>query len=236
MLDDLNILSIITIAFLGGFGHCVGMCGGIVIAYAAKKINSTFGKAKEQIAHLSYNFGRVTTYTAIGFVLGFLGSVVVFDATTYALLFLIAGIAMVLAGLSLLGKLRFLTLVEHSFTSFEWYKKSFSRLIGSNSLWSFYLLGVLNGLLPCGFVYFFALSAASTADPISGAFVMALFGISTIFALMLVGNSVSIIQKLKFRDVLTKIAAILVILYGLNTLHTSWYFYSDPTATLGKCH
>lgn len=236
MISDVNLISIATIAFLGGFGHCIGMCGGIVIAYTSTKIDGSFSKLKEQFAHLSYNFGRVTTYTFMGLVLGYLGGMVAFSTTTYAILFLIAGLAMILTGLSLVGKVKFLTVIEHSFASMSWYKNSFQFLIRSKSPLSFYLLGVLNGFLPCGFVYFFAITAASTADPIAGATVMFVFGVATIAALMVVANSVSIMNQTKLRDIVMKIAALMVILYGANTLHTSWYFFTDPEASLTNCH
>ncbi|HFU75397.1 MAG TPA: sulfite exporter TauE/SafE family protein, partial [Arcobacter sp.] len=65
-MDSVNLLSIIAIAFLGSFGHCVGMCGGIVIAYSSTKIDDSFSKVKQSISHILYSFGRVTTYTLLG--------------------------------------------------------------------------------------------------------------------------------------------------------------------------
>ncbi|RLA81984.1 MAG: sulfite exporter TauE/SafE family protein, partial [Epsilonproteobacteria bacterium] len=38
-MEAVDIVSIITIAFLGSFGHCIGMCGGIIIAYSSTKID-----------------------------------------------------------------------------------------------------------------------------------------------------------------------------------------------------
>ena len=46
---------------------------------------------------------------------------------------------------------------------------------------------MLNGLLPCGFVYFFAITAASTASSLWGAVVMMVFGLSTTPALFGLG-------------------------------------------------
>ena len=39
-METISIITIISIAFLGSFGHCVGMCGGIVIANSRKKIKN----------------------------------------------------------------------------------------------------------------------------------------------------------------------------------------------------
>ena len=159
-METIDILSIITIAFLGSFGHCVGMCGGIVIAYSSTKIRDDFNKAKEVASHILYSFGRITTYVILGAVFGSLGGVATFSNMANGILFVVAGVAMVLTGFSLLGKIKFLTLIEHSVSKTSWYQKNFRSLLGSQTLSSFFMLGLLNGLLPCGFVYFFAIQYA----------------------------------------------------------------------------
>ena len=65
-METISILTIISIAFLGSFGHCVGMCGGIVIAYSSTKIKAEWSKQVQAIAHLLYSFGRITTYMILG--------------------------------------------------------------------------------------------------------------------------------------------------------------------------
>ena len=157
-----------TIAFFGSFGHCIGMCGGIVIAYTGTKVDQKWGRTKQATAHLFYSFGRILTYMTLGAMFGYLGGVVTFNNTTNGILWIVTGIAMILAGLSLLGKVKFLTLIEHSFLKSSWYQESFKSLLRNQSLLSFFLLGMLNGLLPCGLVYSFAIIAASTANPFYG--------------------------------------------------------------------
>jgi len=193
-METVDILSIITIAFLGSFGHCIGMCGGIVIAYSSTKVQQGWNKLEQSSAHALYSLGRVLTYSVLGAMFGFLGGVVTFSNTANGTLLLVAGIAMILAGLSLLGKLKFLTLIEHSVSKSSWYQNNFKALLASGTLTSFFLLGMLNGLLPCGFVYFFAITAASTADPLYGALVMAIFGLSTIPAMFSLGFFVGIFK------------------------------------------
>ena len=70
-MDSINFISIITIAFLGSFGHCIGMCGGIVVAYSTTKIDDEWSKTKQSFAHLLYSFGRIFTYTTLGAMFGF---------------------------------------------------------------------------------------------------------------------------------------------------------------------
>ena len=234
-METINILSIITIAFLGSFGHCIGMCGGIVIAYSSTKIDAQDNKSKQAISHLLYSAGRITTYTILGAMFGFLGGVVMFNNLANGSLLILAGLFMVLAGLSLSGKIKFLTLIEHSLSSSSWYKDIFRQLLQTKSLFSFFALGMLNGLLPCGLVYFFAVTAASTGSALSGALVMLIFGLSTIPALFSLGFFVGLYKNGKLRTVMIKIAAISVMLFGLYTIYQGYQYIRYPQKTISQC-
>jgi len=234
-MDSINLLTIISIAFLGSFGHCIGMCGGIVLAYSTIKIEPASSKVSKTVAHLLYNFGRVFTYTILGAMFGALGGVVVFSNTANAALLIIAGVAMVLAGLSLMGKIKFLTIIEHSISSSNFYKKSFQKILHSKSNVSFFILGMLNGLLPCGFVYFFAITAASTASPFYGALVMFIFGVSTIPAMFSLGFLSSLASAANFRNMMMSLSSVAVILYGAFTIYNGYTYLSNPHKTLRDC-
>ena len=235
-METIDILSIMTIAFLGSFGHCVGMCGGIVIAYSSTKVRDGFSKTTQAISHLLYSFGRITTYVVLGAIFGTLGGVATFSNMANGVLWIIAGTAMILTGLSLLGKIRFLTLIEHSVSKTTWYQTNFKALLGSQTLISFFLLGLLNGLLPCGFVYFFAITAASTGSTFYGALVMLIFGLSTIPALFSLGFFVGLFNKSNFRNIMIKLAALSVVAYGIYTLYNGYGYIANPNKTLLECH
>lgn len=235
-METVNILTIISIAFLGSFGHCVGMCGGIVVAYATIKIDPLSSKVSQGAAHLLYSFGRVLTYTILGAMFGALGGVATFSNNANGTLLIFAGLVMVLAGLSLMGKIKFLTLIEHSFASSTLYKNTFKKVLNSKSNLSFFVLGMLNGLLPCGFVYFFAITAASTADPFYGALVMAIFGLSTIPAMFALGFVTSLASATGFRNMMMSLSSIAVILYGTYTIYNGYEYISNPLKTLRDCH
>jgi sulfite exporter TauE/SafE len=235
-METVNILSIITIAFLGSFGHCIGMCGGIVLAYSTIKIEPKSSKVSQSTAHLLYSFGRVFTYSILGAIFGALGGVATFSNTANGVLLIIAGIAMVLAGLSLMGKIKFLTLIEHSFSSSPYYKNLFKKVLNSKSNFSFFVLGMLNGLLPCGFVYFFAITAASTASPFYGALVMAIFGLSTIPAMFSLGFLASLSSATNFRNMMMSLSSFAVIIYGIYTLYSGYDYIARAEKTLTECH
>jgi len=235
-MDTVNLLTIISIAFLGSFGHCIGMCGGIVLAYSTIKIEPASSKVSKTVAHLLYNFGRVLTYTVLGAIFGAIGGVATFSNTANGTLLIIAGLVMILAGLSLMGKIKFLTIIEHSISSSNFYKKSFQKILHSKSNISFFILGMLNGLLPCGFVYFFAITAASTASPLYGALVMFVFGISTIPAMFSLGFLSSLASATSFRNMMMSLSSVAVILYGLFTLYNGYDYLTNPLRTILQCH
>ena len=235
-MDAVAFLTIISIAFLGSFGHCVGMCGGIVLAYSTIKIEPASSKVSKTVAHLLYNFGRVLTYTLLGAIFGAIGGVATFSNTANGTLLIVAGIVMIFAGLSLMGKIKFLTIIEHSISSSNFYKKSFQKILHSKSNLSFFVLGMLNGLLPCGFVYFFAITAASTASPFYGALVMFIFGVSTIPAMFSLGFLSSLASATSFRNMMMSLSSVAVILYGLFTIYNGYDYLTNPLRTLLQCH
>ena len=238
-MGHIDLIIILTTAFLGSVGHCIGMCGGIVVAYSSSKIDQKSSYWQQTISHLAYNFGRVTTYTILGALFGYAGQVLAFTPTTKGILFVITGLLMILAGLSLLGNLKFLNSAEWSVSKYAWYQNSFRKLMGSKSYGSFYLLGMLNGIIPCGLVYSFAIFAASTATPLGGALVMATFGLATIPALFFLGFITKFLQKGNLRGTMMKLAALLVIVYGVFTLTKGYKFIAHPDemkAMMDKMH
>jgi len=234
-MENIDLISIATIAFLGSFGHCIGMCGGIVIAYSSRKIDDNWSNFTQTLAHLIYSFGRITTYVMLGVIFGAIGGVVQFNGYTTAGMTIIAGIFMILAGLSLLGKLKFLTKLEHSFSSSKIYRDIFSHVLNSKSLYSFYILGLLNGLLPCGLVYFFAVTAASTGSPFWGGVVMFVFGISTIPALFSLGFFTQLLNRGSMRKLMMNMASIIVILFGVYTIYRGYDFIEHPNKSVLNC-
>jgi len=237
-MGNIDFIIILTTAFLGSLGHCIGMCGGIVIAYSST-IKKNHTPYYSTFVHLAYNFGRVTTYTLLGAFFGLIGKVIAFTPTTKGILFLFTGLLMILAGVSLLGKLKFLNSAEWSISNYPWYQKSFKKLIQSSSYKSFYLLGMLNGIIPCGLVYSFAIFSASTANPFLGALVMATFGLATIPALFFLATLTKILQKGSLRSTMMRLASILVIAYGFFTLYKGYKFVAYPSqmkAMMDKMH
>lgn len=185
------------------------------MAYSSTKIKPLSSSFEQFIAHLIYNLGRISSYVLLGLLFGFLGGMVTFSPKSAGYFYFIIGILMILMGLSLMGKMKILTSLESSIAFNPFFKSFFSKLIHSPSFGSFYGLGLLNGLLPCGLVYFFLASAAASGSALKGGFVMLVFGLSTMPALLGLGFLVGFLYQNYFREMMIKIASMVIIGYGI---------------------
>ncbi|MHC3993427.1 sulfite exporter TauE/SafE family protein [Thiomicrolovo sp. ZZH C-3] len=210
--------AIITFALLGSIGHCIGMCGGFIVTYTTAKIKPRFSRTRSAFYHFLYNIGRVTTYTLFGALFGYFGSFWDVSPLARSIMYAVAGVMMVLMGLSFAGKLKFLTSIEVPITNYSWFKRVFTAQLTSATPMSFYILGVLNGLFPCGLVYTMLVTATTTQSALYGAAVMAIFGLFTIPTLFSFAYVVGIFSQTKFRSVMIQLAAVTVIAFGGWTL------------------
>jgi len=175
----MDIITPLTIGIVGSL-HCMGMCGPIVVALPLKNQN-TFTKI---LGAVLYNSGRVATYGMLGVLFGLLGKgihMAGFQRWTSIIL----GVAMIISVL-------FPFIFREKITVGNLLAGAASRLIvrlkklfASRSYHSLILIGLLNGLLPCGLVYVAIAGAINTGSVISGSLFMILFGVGTIPLLLL---------------------------------------------------
>ena len=71
--------------------HCIGMCGGILLAQTTDAHGVTGRSKRGLIASAAYNGGRVVSYTAVGAVCGALGAVITYTPNIKSMVFTIAG-------------------------------------------------------------------------------------------------------------------------------------------------
>ncbi len=205
-----------TTAILTGFVgslHCVGMCGPIALALPVG------GKTKGQrfFSRLLYSLGRITTYSFIGLMMGFVGNKLFFSGLQQEISITI-GISLLL-----IMALSHKTLIAKPLRQFnEEIKNLFSYFLHQKSLASMYVLGVINGLLPCGFLYLAATGSVIAGSPWGGMLYMALFGLGTAPAMFAVGM-IAKFMNLRIRKAFTQITpiytfllAIFLIIRGLN--------------------
>ncbi len=203
-----------------GFGHCIGMCGPIVVSFSLNlKEKSIF------VPQLLYHLGRIITYAILGAVVAAAGSLTMITANIDAIqkgvmmftgaLSIIMGLAM--AGWVPLGKI----FGDHSGPAGV-ISKGFGRLLKVKSPLVYLPLGLLLGLLPCGPVYTALLGAAragmDTVSTYHGVFtgmgLMAAFGFGTVPALFLVAKLADL-GWIKSRAIIYKVGAVLMIIVGI---------------------
>ncbi|MCK9371957.1 MAG: sulfite exporter TauE/SafE family protein [Sulfuricurvum sp.] len=219
--------AIITIAFAGSFGHCIGMCGGFIVAYSSTKIDASMSRTAQLIRHSAYNLGRVSSYVVLGMFFGAVGSLFALSMEMHGVLFIFAGIVMIITALGMFGLSRLIHILERSFSTNTLFKTLFSRLIKSKSIGSFFALGIMNGFFPCGFVFFFAAKAAASASIIDGGLIMAAFGLATVPTLLALGQSVSFFKEIAFRQTMNRIAALAILIYGLYSIYYGLAYFFD---------
>ncbi|MDR1007175.1 MAG: sulfite exporter TauE/SafE family protein [Campylobacteraceae bacterium] len=221
-MNAIDLAAIISAAVLGS-SHCIGMCGGFVIALGSGKIDKTAALSKQSIYYLVYHLGRISSYALIGALCGTLGRLLSFSIKAQGFLLFTVGILMVLMGLSLMGFIRFLTSVESSILLKPQVKKLYNFLISSKSFSSFYLLGIFNGFIPCGLVYFFASSAVASGSAFWGSIIMIIFGLCTLPSLIAVSLMVEFFAKIeRIKSAMIKVSAVIIALYGV---YMSYYGY-----------
>lgn len=193
---------------LTGSLHCAGMCGPIVVA-----LSGTGGKMKSM---LLYHAGRATTYALLGFVFGMIGqqvNLIPFQRGSSIAI----GVILIIALIIQLTRLR---------TTLHW-SPAFMKKIGKNLLGkamrsrrSLFIIGMANGILPCGLVYLALMTAIATQNALTGALGMFVFGIATSPILMLFQSSEKFIQTRpilrKTFPILVAVVSVLVVLRGLG--------------------
>ena len=210
-------------ASLLGSLHCAGMCGAFVaFAVAGDPRRPGAVSVRRTHLHTAYNFGRLITYTALGALAGALGSAIDLAGSAAGLSRAAAigsGSLMVLFGVTTLLRLHGMRVPKPPLPSvLERVLLAGHRFAaGRGPLVRAGLTGLLTTLLPCGWLYAFAITAAGTADPALGAAVMAAFWAGTLPVLVAVGVGV---QKLagRFAPRLPAVTAAILIIVGAVTI------------------
>lgn len=213
---------------LVGSLHCAGMCGPLAMALPVTgRSTLTFATGRA-----AYNLGRVITYCLLGILFGGLGKTL-----------LLAGVQRWLSiglGVLLLAGLfssRRLAVSSPVTAMVNWLKQRMSGMLRRRSFAAMTLLGLLNGLLPCGLVYVAGAGAITTGDLFSGAAYMAAFGGGTVpmmLAISLSGRWFPASLRLKLVKVIPVsvfLLATLLILRGMSL----GIPYVSPDLSSGAC-
>ena len=213
-------LILLTTGFTVGFGHCIGMCGPIVVS-----LSLNLKKPGVVLPHLLYNAGRITTYAVLGGLMGLTGSFTGVASNMEAIqkaAMVFAGVLIMVMGTAMTGWLPRSRIFENTISLERFLTRALQRLSGSRSGLAYFPLGLLLGLLPCGPVYTALIAAAragmeapgSLSGVAKGMGLMAAFGLGTVPALFLVAKLADLGWLMKWRSALYKAGGLLMAAVG----------------------
>lgn len=189
--------------------HCVAMCGGINLSQCVPyQARSTGGNRDLALKpSILYNSGRVISYTAVGGIVGALGSAVSFSNAGKGFIALAAGMFMVIMGLNMLNVFPWLRKFNPRMPR-AFAEKIDKKKDGKGPLY----VGLLNGLMPCGPLQAMQLYALSTGDPAKGALSMLVFSLGTVPLMFGLGALSSILTKKHTARMMTVGAALVIVM------------------------
>ncbi len=209
------LLTTVVLASVVGSLHCVGMCGPFVAFYAGADGS---GGVRRLLSHGVYSGGRLLSYLALGAAAGAVGAALDLAGSLagfHRVAAVVAGVAMVSWGALALLRLWGVGLFHHTGSGpfARLVRRGFSVVGGKPPLVRAAIVGLLSGLLPCGWLWAFLVTAAGTGSAVGGIAVMAAFWLGTVPALVAVGLGAQLIGA-PLRRHIPAVTALLLIALG----------------------
>ncbi len=206
------LLTTVLIASLAGSLHCVGMCGPFVAFYAGGDASRG---ARRLLSHATYGAGRLVAYAALGLAAGEIGAVLDLAGSLAGfqrVAAVAAGAVMIAWGGLALLRLRGVRVLPIRAGSATWLQRAFRVVADRPPVLRAAAVGLLSGLLPCGWLWAFLVAAAGTGSALHGASVMGAFWLGTVPALVAVGLGAQLLAAPLRRHVPAVTAVLLVVL------------------------
>ncbi len=203
---------------LGGSLHCAGMCAPLAASVSFKKKSVWLNR-------FIYNAGRITTYAFLGYIVSAFGYL--FPIVNYQQIFSISlGLMMIFIaiGWAKTKQIPVFTKVVLSFTQFL--RKQFSFLLIRKNKLSTFLLGMLNGLLPCGLTYL-ALTYGFVTQPTDAIWFMVFFGMGTL-PVMLGFSGIYSWIVMRFKISTYRLSMSLLLFFGVLLIARAFIHQPNP--------
>lgn len=204
---------------LGAVGslHCIGMCGPLSLALPTQHLS----QGKRFLSLISYQLGRILTYSLLGFLFGLAGSGISMTGFQQQFSIVLGTTILLLAIMYWIRKTSFHIALFNDF--YFYIQKLIGRLLYKvRGPSGFLAMGVANGFLPCGLVYVAIAGALTSPNITNGVLFMAMFGAGTMPAMLFVGY-LGRIFSIPLRQTMRKLVpifitamGIILILRGLN--------------------
>ena len=205
---NLEFSAALLLGFVGSL-HCAGMCGPIAIALPLNN-QSWFARIS---GGLLYNIGRTITYAVLGAVLGLAGMGLALGGMQQWISIILGAVMIMAVLIPRMGAAgNKLAILTDSLT--VRLKNPFVKLFRIRTYRSLFIIGLLNGLLPCGLVYIALAGALVMSRVYEGAFYMIFFGIGTIPMMLAISVAGNILSR-NLRKNLSKAIPVFIILLGI---------------------
>jgi sulfite exporter TauE/SafE len=231
----LDLLLVAALGFLGSFGHCVGMCGPLAVAFSLSDKESKDNPKKNPknwqqhlYFHALLNLGRILSYAIAGAAIGAIGSVLVAGGQLAGLesdlrrwLAILTGILLVWMGIVQikpegLPNIPFLNPMAQVGLHQRLNNAMMKLSLHSHPLTPA-LLGMTWGLIPCGFLYTAQIKAAETSNMTQGALTMLAFGLGTLPSMLGIGVFAGLLSRDR-RSQLFRMGGWITLTIGILTL------------------
>lgn len=222
---------------LAGSLHCVGMCGPIAMALPFQD-----RRPWKTVLNMSlYQGGRILTYGLLGLFLGLLGmGLWIAGIQTY--LSIALGILLLSMAFLSFNVEKYFAFVPWMRQFHQWVQYQMSYLLKNRNGQQFFLIGMVNGLIPCGLVYMAVIGALTTSDFSGGFLFMVSFGLGTLplmFSMTLFGNYIGLARRRKLQKLMPVLMAIIAVLFlyrGIEVHLPADYRFLKDWNDLPMCH
>jgi sulfite exporter TauE/SafE len=199
-----------------GTAHCIGMCGPLVLAVAAR--------SRTPVAHAAYHVGRIATYVALGAVLGALapgisgiaGAAGADPAQVLAKaqvgLSLFSALLLVALGFERLGLVRLPSTIGP--TRIPGYSRVRAGMLAGHP-GAILLFGALMATLPCGLSWAAFARALGAGSAGAAAGLVLAFGLGTLPGLLLLGTGAARLAR-RGQKAIDLAAAVLILAMALR--------------------
>lgn len=219
--------------------HCIGMCGPIAMMLPVDRNNET----KKVVQILVYHIGRITAYSSLGLLFGFLGKGF-FIAGIQQQLSIFVGVVMILIAIVPEKELAKYNFSKPVYKIIGKVKSSLGSQFKNKSFKSLLTIGLLNGYLPCGMVYVALFGSLTMQNIGAGIFYMVLFGLGTVPLMsfvVLISNFITLPVRNRIQKVIPFVTIVIGLLFILRGSGLDIPYVSPSTMSLfvqseANCH
>ena len=225
--------TVYTLAVMTGFfgsGHCAGMCGALVAGFFMKT------EKKSVWPYIAYHFARITMYFIVGVTAALIGVALVSTGLLghiQGILQVTIGFFVIVLALGIIGLSPWQFSMKYMPTKVL--NKIFMAAAKRGSVIGASMGGMLNGLMPCPLTFAMAVNATTAPSPVEGGLMMLALGIGTLPTMFLVTFAFGKLGT-KARGLMLKVAALLMIVMGSNTMYNGVRFLASDTGFKEMMH